>query len=92
MIDIRGLPQDVIDELKISKADTADYQIVELLKIAGNPLSINEILAGLYRKFEVSTKRTALSARLYRMVQAKIIEKYGNQRGVYVLPKNEVNN
>jgi hypothetical protein len=80
------IPGELLDELKISKADKVDAQIVELLKIAGRPLTISEVLVGLFRKFGDQHKRTGLSARLYRMAQAKTLVQIEGERGTYGLP------
>lgn len=79
------IPDELVEELKISRADKADAQILELLRIAKRPLNISEILIGLYRKFNESEKRTAVSARLYRLSQAGEIEPVEGERGVYQL-------
>lgn len=79
------IPAEFLKELKISKAETADAQIVALLRIAKRPLTISEIMIGLYRKFGEQHKRAALSSRLYRMTQAGIVTNAEDERGVYQL-------
>ena len=81
--DLSGLPPEVLEELSISQADQQDAQIVQLLRIAKRPLSINEITVGLFRKFQQQTKRTALSSRLYRMAARGDIENV--DKGVYAV-------
>jgi hypothetical protein len=79
------IPDDLVEELKISRADKADAQILELFKFAGRQLTISEVLIGLFRKFNISEKRTAISARLYRLTQANQLESVEGERGVYKL-------
>lgn len=81
--DLDGLPEELVSELAISKADQEDAQIIQLFRIAQRPLNINEVMVGLYRKFEVRQKRTALSARLYRMASRG--ELVNVEKGVYSL-------
>jgi hypothetical protein len=83
--DLGNIPDDLVEELKISRAEKADAQLLELFKYARRPLNISEALIGLYRKFEVSEKRTAISARLYRLTQANQLESVEGERGVYKL-------
>lgn len=82
------IPDEFVEELKISRADKADAQILELFRIAKRPLNISEVLIGLYRKFGQQEKRTALSARLYRLTQGGQLESVEGERGVYKL--NEI--
>jgi hypothetical protein len=83
--DLGNIPDELVEELKISRAEKADAQILELFKIAHRPLNISEVLIGLYRMFTVSEKRTAISARLYRLTQANQLESVEGERGVYKL-------
>lgn len=79
-----GLPDDLVKELAISRANKDDAQIIKLLRIAQRPLNISEVMIGLYRKFDVQPKRTGLSARLYRMASRG--ELTNVEKGVYALP------
>lgn len=79
------IPDDLVEELKIGRAEKADAQILELFRIAHRPLNISEVLIGLFRKFNESEKRTAVSARLYRLAQANEITPVEGERGVYKL-------
>ncbi|HET6906556.1 MAG TPA: hypothetical protein VFH52_06385 [Rhodanobacteraceae bacterium] len=81
--DLDGLPEDLVSELTISRADQEDAQIIQLFRIAQRPLNINEVMVGLYRKFDVRQKRTAVSARLYRMAARG--ELVNVEKGVYSL-------
>lgn len=82
--DLDGLPEELVSELAISKADQEDAQIIQLFRIARRPLNINEVMVGLFRKFDVQSKRTALSARLYRMATRDELRSV--EKGVYALP------
>jgi hypothetical protein len=82
--DLSALPDSLVEELSISRADEDDTRIVQLLRIARRPLNINELMVGLYRKFNTQYKRTALNSRLYRMANKGDIESAG--KGLYQLP------
>lgn len=82
--DLGGLPDELVSELAISRADQEDAQIIQLFRIARRPLNINEVMIGLFRKFQVQSKRTALSARLYRMATRNDL--INVEKGVYALP------
>jgi hypothetical protein len=81
------IPSAFIDELKISRAEKSDARILELFRFAGRPLNISEVLIGLYRKFDETMKRTAVSARLYRLARDGHLESVDGGRGVYRLPE-----
>jgi hypothetical protein len=83
--DLGNIPDELIEELKISRAEKADAQLLELFKYARRPLNISEVLIGLFRMFKISEKRTAVSARLYRLTQANQLESVEGERGVYKL-------
>lgn len=80
-------PDELVNELAISRADQEDAQIVQLFRIARRPLNINEVMVGLFRKFQVQSKRTALSARLYRMASRGDLS--NPEKGIYALPNNQ---
>ena len=82
--DLSELPTELVEELSISAADHQDAQIIQLMRLAKRPLSINEILVGLFRKFGQQHKRNPLSARLYRIAQKGDIVSV--DKGVYALP------
>lgn len=79
------VPDEVVEELKISRADKADAEVLELFRLANRPLTISEVLIGLFRRFKVADKRAAVNARLYRLAQSGLLEP-SDERGVYRLP------
>lgn len=87
-LSIDELPEELRKEINLSGSDLYDAQILDLLKIAGRPLTLNELLLGAYRKFKVQHKRTALTARLYRLAgDNKVISL---SKGVYTLGSTPV--
>jgi uncharacterized protein (DUF2384 family) len=83
--DIDGLPDDLIDELSISGSDKVEFAILNVLEESGGIASLDQIIVGLYRQTEEIHKRTAITNRLYRMVQKGIVFSAQGKKGVYSL-------
>lgn len=84
-----GVPDDLIKELKIGAGEKIDAEIIELFRIADRPLNISEVLIGLYRRFNEEQKRTAVSARLYRLSNEGILMSVEKNRGIYRIAEQE---
>lgn len=82
--DLGDLPSELVEQLAIPQSDQDDAKIVRLLRLAQRPLSINEVMVALYRRFGEVQKRNAVNARLYRMTQRGDLLKL--EKGVYTLP------
>lgn len=83
---INDLPDSLKTGLNLSESDMLDYQIIELLEIAGRPLSIKELIIGLYKKFKVEVpERNPFASKLYRMTQSNQIKSTEGKRGYYEL-------
>ena len=70
VLDISGLPDELLQELKIqgrSASDTLDAQIMSIIEASEGPVSLDHILVALYRKFGVLKKRRFMQNKLYRM-------------------------
>jgi len=76
-LDLDGIPEDLEEELSLSQSDKEDAQIIELLRIAGRPLELNELLIACYRKYEIKHKRNLLTARIYRLIKKKLVHTVG---------------
>lgn len=81
--DVSDLPEELVNELTIPKSDNDEVRMVHLLRLAGRPLSINEIMVGLFRKFGDVSKRTTVNSRLYRMANKGDL--VSMDKGVYAL-------
>ena len=81
--DVSDLPEELVNELTIPKSDNDEVRMVHLLRLAGRPLSINEIMVGLFRKFGDVSKRTTVNSRLYRMANKGDL--VSMEKGVYAL-------
>ena len=74
----------VLGELKTDSVNKNDQKIIYLLEIK-NQLNIDEILVGLFRKYDLEKKRAWVANRLYALSQANKIEKLKKKRGTYML-------
>lgn len=82
-LDMQDLPPELSSELSVTQSDTEDAQILELLKIAGRSLDLNELLIGCFRRFDVMHKRNLLTARVYRLAKRGLVHNVG--KGQYAL-------
>lgn len=83
--DLSDIPQELLNELSISRSKFYSVQICDILESAGKPLNIDQILIGLYRRYGRIEKRTTLITKLYRMAKAEEIYSVPNRKGVYSL-------
>jgi hypothetical protein len=81
--DISDIPEELRNELQIIKKDELANQIIEVLKIYNNVANLDEILIGLYRKYNVIQKRLFISNKLYRMSKDDLIMPVSGKKGVY---------
>ena len=77
---INDLPQELRDELLVGKTDEIEDQIVTVINAYGGEASLDQILVGLFRKFEVVQKRKFLMNKLYRM---PMVWGVNGRKGVY---------
>ena len=81
--DIEGLPDELMRELSVSSGDKAEFAILNLITEAGGTLSLDQILVKYYRLTGEIVKRTAMTNRLYRMVQKGMLFGFPGKKGVY---------
>jgi len=84
LTDVSDLPPELIRELNLP-TDKLESQIMALLRFMGEPVDLDQILIGLYRRFGVIQKRRFLQNKLWRMVSKNQIYKGKNRKGVYAL-------
>src|ERR1043166_5333849 len=58
--DLADLPPELLSELSGSHADPLEAQIMAVLRDCGGPADLDQLLIGLYRKFETVQKRRFL--------------------------------
>lgn len=82
--DLFDLPTDIIRQLQITKINAIDRQILTVIDELYNGMAnIDEIMVGLYRKFQRIEKRSYLSNKLYRLSQNQYIHTVRNKKGIY---------
>ena len=62
---IHDLPQELRDELSVAKTDELEDQIVTVINAYGGEASLDQVLVGLFRKFQVVQKRRFIQNKLY---------------------------
>jgi len=88
--ELSEMPDSLLDALKLSKADELETKIIELIKIAGRPLSIKELIIGLYKKYNYEVpERNPFASKLYRMNSSGKIYSVPGKKGHYGLPEDK---
>ncbi len=64
---VHDLPPELLEELSVAKTDELEDQLVTVIRSYDDQASLDQILVGLYRKFQVKQKRRFLQNKLYRM-------------------------
>jgi hypothetical protein len=77
---IFDLPPELLGELSIAKTDELEDQLVTVINAYGGEASLDQILVGLFRKFQVSQKRRFLQNKLYRMPMVWGVD---GRKGIY---------
>ncbi len=81
--DVSDLPPALLDELSGAHADPLEKQILAVFQACGGSADLDQILVGLFRKFEVVQKRRYIQNKLWRMVRKGQIHKTNNARGIF---------
>jgi hypothetical protein len=86
--DLSDLPEEVLNQLNLSKVDELEQQIRDIVAAAdGAEIGIDMIIIELYRRHKVVQERRFLMNKLYRMAVKGIINSVEGKKGVYFLPK-----
>lgn len=87
LTDLSDLPQELRQELVVSKRDEFEKRLIELFKRAGRELNIDEIQAAYYRVHGEFKSRNKVTAKLYNMSRASnsATESVKGRKGVYRL-------
>jgi len=89
--DLSGLPPELISELSAAQVDVLERQVLTVLQALGGAGDLDQILIGLYRKFEVVQKRRFLQNKLWRMVRKGQVQKTKSARGIFRLEAQRQN-
>ncbi len=86
--DLSDLPEDVLQQLNLSKLDELDQQLRDIVASAdGGEVGINQIIIELWRRHRITKSRTYVMNKLYRMAQKGTITSVEGKKGVYCVPK-----
>lgn len=83
--DLSDLPPELVAELSTPKTDELESQITIVLQAYGGMADLDQILVGLYRKFQVIQKRRFLQNKVWRMCQKEILWSIRGKKGVYTI-------
>ncbi len=83
--DLSDLPPELVAELSTAQVDVLERQIGNVLEALGGAGDLDQILIGLYRRFQVVQKRRFLQNKLWRMVRKGLVLKTKSARGVFRL-------
>ena len=82
--DISDLPPDVVRELSVTRNE-ADRQIITVIEGLDGIATIDEILVGMYRRFDRVFKRRYLQMKIYRLCKKDLAWPVPKKKGVYTL-------
>lgn len=83
--EIEDLPPELLEQLSITEGDKQEFAIAEMIKDLGGATSLDKLLIAIYRRTGEIEKRTRLNARLYRMVNKRMIYAHPSRKGIYGL-------
>lgn len=89
-LNLQGLPKDILDQLKANKLDDMEEKIIDVLTNFYSGLAnIDEIIVGMYRKYNVIKTRDYYVGKLYKMAKDSLIVSVENKKGVYETLENK---
>jgi hypothetical protein len=83
--DLSDLPPELLAELSTTQVDVLERQVLTVIEACGGSADLDQILIGLYRRFQVVQKRRFLQNKLWRMVRKGQVQKTKSARGVFKL-------
>lgn len=84
--DVSDLPAELLAELSAPQLDELERQIVTVLKACPDEVAdLDQILVGLFRKFQILQKRRFVQNKLWRMSKKNLVWGIPNKRGHYTL-------
>jgi len=88
--DVSDLPEELLRQLNATKKDLLETQIIETIRgrYEGSA-TIDEILVGLFRDYQVVQKRGYITGKLYRMVTDGLLGRLPKRRGVFTTASSD---
>ncbi|WP_236211316.1 hypothetical protein [Metapseudomonas otitidis] len=81
--DLVGLPDELLQELSVTKSDFFDFEIARYIDEAGGVMTLDQLIITLYRKTGEIHERSKLNSRLYRMAKKNLVKSIEGRKGVY---------
>lgn len=81
--DLSDLPPELLSEINAVRSDSLEDQLVTVINSYGGTADLDQILVGLYRKFDVVQTRRFIQNKLWRMIQKGFMRSIPNKKGVY---------
>ena len=78
--DLKGIPKSVVSNLRLCRKNETSKNIMELFELK-RELNLNEIVIGLYKKFNLEKSRASITVSLTHLVSKKLLLK--NDFGTY---------
>lgn len=89
-LNLQGLPQNILDQLKGNKLDDMEKKILDVLtNLYSGLANIDEIIVGMFRTYGVIKTRDYYVGKLYKMAKDEIILSVEKKKGVYETLENK---
>ena len=87
LLDTSDLPDDLKNDLKRIKRSETEERIINLLRLADEDLSLNQLQVGYYRKYGEVKERRKLTTKLYIMCKSEnpVVTSVKGKKGKYRL-------
>lgn len=87
---LKGLPQELIDQISISETDRFEANVVHLVgSAAGSTMLLDNIMIGMYLMTNEMHQRQPLANKLYRMTRKGLLYSVTGRKGYYTTIKPE---
>jgi hypothetical protein len=83
--DLTDLPPELLKELRFGSVDALEAQIIAVFRALGGAADLDQILIGLFRRFNVIQKRRFLQNKIWRMIRKGHIHKVKGMRGQFCI-------
>lgn len=83
--ELGDLPESIVQDLNLTKGEKHEAQVIDLFVAADRPLSVKEVVVGMYRTYGETHKRNNINTRLHRLAERDFLEVSMEKRGVYRL-------
>ncbi len=82
--DVSDLPPELLKQLSVGLSDPLGAQLIEIFGDSGGCANLDQLLIGLYRRFQVIQNRRFLQNKIWRMVRKGQLRK-ADTRGMFCI-------